>query len=157
MSNPGFHAGHGHVQAVGHEAQNGAQGSKVRQVRVDADLLKAQHRQRNHKGKGQLDPQEIGLVAGLEDVHEYVAMDVILQPQQRHYPQSHVERAESSVMTERSRPRPKARALIVDSKIVIASPQIMAEMKKKDGCAGVYQNGCIFSGKIRKREPSELW
>src|SRR6185369_8966461 len=44
-----------------------------------------------------------------------------------------------------------------DSMIVIDRPTAMAEMKKKKGSAGEYQNGCSFEGTIRYSVPSELW
>ncbi len=60
-------------------------------------------------------------------------------------------------MTGSSNCRPNARELNDDSKIVIARPTAIAEMKKKNGSAGEYQNGCSFVGMIRYSVPSEDW
>ncbi len=52
---------------------------------------------------------------------------------------------------------PKYFELSDDSKIVIARPTAIAEMKKNTGSSGLYQNGCSLSGMIRYTVPSEDW
>src|SRR5579872_5467999 len=63
----------------------------------------------------------------------------------------------SRIKTGSSNARPKALELCVDSNMVIAKPTATADAKKKNGNAGVYQNGCNLLGMIRYRLPSELW
>src|SRR3974377_1010641 len=52
---------------------------------------------------------------------------------------------------------PKCLALIEDSKMVIAKPTQMAEMKKRTGRMGEYQKGYSLFGRIRYKLPSEDW
>ena len=45
----------------------------------------------------------------------------------------------------------------MDSKIIIANPAAIEEIKKRKGNNGEYQNGCILSGITRNNEPKEDW
>ncbi len=81
MTDPGFHARHGHIQTVGYKPENGGHSGKVQQVWIGSDPLEAKQEERNHKGQREFDPQEIRLIAGFEDHREYMTVYVILEPQ----------------------------------------------------------------------------
>ena len=51
--------------------------------------------------------------------------------------------------------RPKYFALSDDSKMVMANPTAIAEMKKNTGNNGLYHSGCNFSGMIKYKVPNE--
>ncbi len=69
-------------------------------------------------------------------------MEVILEAQQGIDPEGN---QQSTAQLDQNRQfkvtSPKAFALCVDSKIVMAKPTAIADPKKRNGSAGVYQNG----------------
>src|ERR1035438_8477477 len=53
--------------------------------------------------------------------------------------------------------RPKYLELIDDSKMIMARPTAIAEMKKNTGSSGLYQKACSLLGMMRYSVPNEDW